>query len=201
MIVDFSKAPFGSSFYLLNQMQQTNGRGPTGQLMVPGDQMMRFDVTKPLAAPDNSRVPAQLLPLPVIDVHTARRRRTFAFDYFNGTWLINNNTFDEHRSDARVEQGSAEIWTLRNMGRGWSPPIHIHFEEFRILTRNGEPLAATDPEYGRKDVVRLGPGDEVTIFIQFRDFIGKYVMHCHNVVHEDHSMMMRWDVVPKGDGD
>ncbi|MFL6464933.1 MAG: multicopper oxidase domain-containing protein, partial [Bryobacteraceae bacterium] len=28
------------------------------------------------------------------------------------------------------------------------------------------------------------------------DFLGRYVMHCHNVVHEDHAMMIRWDIVP-----
>jgi hypothetical protein len=25
-------------------------------------------------------------------------------------------------------------------------------------------------------------------------------MHCHNVVHEDHSMMIRWDIMPPGKG-
>jgi FtsP/CotA-like multicopper oxidase with cupredoxin domain len=30
--------------------------------------------------------------------------------------------------------------------------------------------------------------------MRFRDFHGKYVMHCHNVIHEDHAMMVRWDV-------
>jgi hypothetical protein len=25
-------------------------------------------------------------------------------------------------------------------------------------------------------------------------------MHCHNVVHEDHAMMIRWDVVEPGQG-
>jgi FtsP/CotA-like multicopper oxidase with cupredoxin domain len=24
---------------------------------------------------------------------------------------------------------------------------------------------------------------------------GRYPMHCHNVVHEDHAMMVRWDIV------
>jgi hypothetical protein len=32
------------------------------------------------------------------------------------------------------------------------------------------------------------------------DFLGKYVMHCHNVVHEDHAMMIRWDIVEPGKG-
>jgi hypothetical protein len=33
--------------------------------------------------------------------------------------------------------------------------------------------------------------------MRWDDFLGKYVMHCHNVVHEDHAMMIRWDIVPK----
>jgi FtsP/CotA-like multicopper oxidase with cupredoxin domain len=53
------------------------------------------------------------------------------------------------------------------------------------------------PEYERckKDVVRLDPGEEVQIFLRFRDFLGKYPIHCHNVLHEDHEMMLRFDVV------
>ena len=33
------------------------------------------------------------------------------------------------------------------------------------------------------------------MFRKFRDFTGKYVMHCHNTVHEDHAMMIRFDIV------
>jgi FtsP/CotA-like multicopper oxidase with cupredoxin domain len=73
--------------------------------------------------------------------------------------------------------------------------VHIHFEEFQILTRNGLPVLPGDPEKSRKDVIALKPDEEVKIFIRFRDFTGKYVMHCHNVVHEDHAMMIRYDIV------
>jgi len=31
--------------------------------------------------------------------------------------------------------------------------------------------------------------------VKFRDYTGPYVMHCHNVVHEDHAMMVRFDLV------
>ena len=33
------------------------------------------------------------------------------------------------------------------------------------------------------------------LFMNFRDYTGKYMMHCHNLIHEDHAMMVRWDVV------
>jgi FtsP/CotA-like multicopper oxidase with cupredoxin domain len=41
----------------------------------------------------------------------------------------------------------------------------------------------------------LGPNDEVVVFLRFRDFLGRHVMHCHNTLHEDHAMMLRWDIV------
>ncbi|HJS87594.1 MAG TPA: multicopper oxidase domain-containing protein, partial [Acetobacteraceae bacterium] len=95
---------------------------------------------------------------------------------------------------AAVKLNTAEIWTLKNGGRGWSHPIHIHQEEFQILTRNGRKPPAQD--VARKDVATLAPGEEVTVFKRFRDFTGRYPMHCHNVIHEDHAMMLRWDIVP-----
>jgi FtsP/CotA-like multicopper oxidase with cupredoxin domain len=48
---------------------------------------------------------------------------------------------------------------------------------------------------GRRDVLPLGPIDEATIFIRLRDLNGRYVMHCHNVVHEDHAMMVEFAIV------
>jgi len=45
-------------------------------------------------------------------------------------------------------------------------------------------------------VVALDPGDEVVIYRKFRTFTGKYVAHCHNLAHEDHSMMFGWEIVP-----
>ena len=52
----------------------------------------------------------------------------------------------------------------------------------------------------RRDVALLLPNTEVTVFARWKDFMGKHVMHCHNVVHEDHAMMIRWDIVPQGHG-
>ncbi|HEV8242172.1 MAG TPA: multicopper oxidase domain-containing protein [Thermoanaerobaculia bacterium] len=52
----------------------------------------------------------------------------------------------------------------------------------------------------RRDVAILLPSDEVKVFMRWPDFLGKYVMHCHNVVHEDHGMMIRWDIVEPGMG-
>jgi len=54
-------------------------------------------------------------------------------------------------------------------------------------------------EYGRKDVLKLDFGAEVELLLRFRDFRGSYPMHCHNTVHEDHAMMLLWNVDEVGD--
>ena len=51
----------------------------------------------------------------------------------------------------------------------------------------------------RKDVVRLIPRGNVKVRMRFRDWLGRYPMHCHNVIHEDHAMMLRFDVATTGD--
>ena len=49
-------------------------------------------------------------------------------------------------------------------------------------------------EQGRKDVFNLGPNTSMKVLLRFRDFTGKYIIHCHNLIHEDHAMMVRWDI-------
>jgi hypothetical protein len=48
---------------------------------------------------------------------------------------------------------------------------------------------------------RVGPENDSDLVIEFvyraRDFLGDYVMHCHNTTHEDHAMLMRWDARAK----
>ena len=94
------------------------------------------------------------------------------------------------------KNGDAEIWELQNPSGGWTHPVHIHMEEGRIISRldGGKKIAIAPQERGRKDVYVLHPGHTVRLFIRFRDFTGKYVMHCHNLAHEDHHMMVRWDI-------
>lgn len=49
-------------------------------------------------------------------------------------------------------------------------------------------------ERGRKDVYRLRPGGSVTLKMQFREFAGMFMEHCHNTTHEDHAMLIRWEL-------
>ena len=193
IIVDFSAFPLGSEVFLVNRLRQDDTRGPK-DVRSPGDQVLKFIVDR--EAPDNSRVltaTTLMRDLPPIDLTEVVARRTWVFGRKNGVWTVNDQIFNVNSVSANPKKGTAEIWTLHNDGGGWSHPIHIHFEEGRILKRNG--VAPPVHERGRKDVYVLRPDETIEIFLRFRDFKGKYLMHCHNLVHEDHAMMVRWDIV------
>ncbi len=202
IVIDFSLYPIGTTLYVVNRLVQVDGRGPEGPLVNirgvnglltnAGTQILRFDVARDPPGPDLSQVPATLRALPPINLAEVVKNRRFEFDKENEIWTVNGKIFDVEKSVAQPKRGTAEIWTLKGKG-SWHHPVHIHLEEGRILTRNGKPPAPH--ESGRKDVFVLAPNDEVRVFIRFRDFLGPYLMHCHNLTHEDHAMMVRFDVV------
>jgi FtsP/CotA-like multicopper oxidase with cupredoxin domain len=136
--------------------------------------------------------------------------RTFEFEQQptdETPWVIETDggkgfSMDPRRLSAAPSQSAngLEIWRLVNSG-SWSHPIHIHFEEGIILRRNGLPPPEWE-QWARKDVYRLGPeadsGDVVEIALRFREFAGTYMEHCHNTQHEDHAMLLRWDIEHPG---
>ncbi|KQT11076.1 hypothetical protein ASG30_09495 [Ramlibacter sp. Leaf400] len=192
IVVDFSRFPVGSELILTNRLKHLDGRKPENDFLSTPDPLLKFIVDKPLAAADESQVPGRLREQPPITLSEVVTTRNFQFNRSGGGWTINDREFN-NRPIATPKVGTAEIWNLVNPSGGWAHPIHIHFEEGRILQRNGrEP---PEHERGRKDVYTIGPNESVRVFLRFRDFTGKYVMHCHNTIHEDHAMMGRWDIV------
>jgi manganese oxidase len=108
---------------------------------------------------------------------------------------------DFGRITAAPSFGTREVWTLVNARDNWDHPIHIHFEEGQILNRKddrGNNVPLLTAEKGRKDVYRLRPGGSVTLTMQFRDWGGMFMEHCHNTVHEDNAMLMRWEIDNRG---
>ena len=45
---------------------------------------------------------------------------------------------------------------------------------------------------------RLRPGGSVTLTLQFRDWGGMFMEHCHNTTHEDNAMLLRWEIDDAG---
>jgi FtsP/CotA-like multicopper oxidase with cupredoxin domain len=207
---DFDPREYGE-LYLENRMIQRDGRGPDGEFERPrlasrGTQLMKFVLGG--VEDDPSRVPSSLRPFPVTPPQEIAnvRRRTFEFERTNGQWAINGRLAgDLQRVDANPPLGVGEVWRLVNKSGGWWHPIHVHHEFMRVLRRNGRlPFDGTGPDSGqsverdglaRKDTILLGPNSEVEVFVKFEDYLGPFVFHCHNMEHEDHQMMARFDVV------
>jgi spore coat protein A, manganese oxidase len=189
VVVDFSRYPIGTKVVLQNLMDD-----------VPGDpfdraktrEVMRFDVVADAADP--SSIPADLLPLPDdIRPDQAVAKRTFEFARSDGRWLINGKPFDAQRIDAFPKLGTVEIWRFVNGGGGWWHPIHVHLVEFLVLGRTRRPLQPY--ERGPKDTILLRSKETATVAIRWNHFTGLYVMHCHNLEHEDFDMMANIQVI------
>ncbi len=110
-------------------------------------------------------------------------------------WVIKVNGESAHSMNANrislliPKPGEIEHWTYKG-GRDWDHPIHLHFEEGVTIDRGRDSIPNTE-RLVRKDVWRLRPDGEVTFQIQFGEYGGSYVNHCHNTVHEDFAMLMR----------
>jgi FtsP/CotA-like multicopper oxidase with cupredoxin domain len=209
VVFDFSTFPTGTELFLENRLPQSNGRKPDDGLLSQGSgsQLVKFIVTGDPPQPDNSRVPDVLRPFEPISAgeiaHAYRRR--FRFERTDGAWAINERfAGDLERPIASPVRGQPEIWTLENSSGGWWHPIHIHSEFFRVLKRNGQiptitarnPVVAERDGLAKRDTILLKGGDTVDVFLKFRDHLGPFVFHCHNMEHEDMAMMARFDVIP-----
>lgn len=131
-------------------------------------------------------------------------------------WLINGKQFDptvpatslknpNGKTPLAIQKkNSFALWEIRNGGGGWVHPFHLHMEEHRVMMRNGkvvykgQNVTSTDPGHpddaSKEDLINLDPSESVIIYRGFRDFVGPYVAHCHNLAHEDHAMMFGWEI-------
>ena len=223
IVIDFSRYKVGDKVWMVNLCEHESGKKPAQDLTIAqamsGQSLdpcvgpfLEFRIVRDPAKPDVSQVPATMIPNPDLSKIPVTRERVFEFgdggtqtttdpiSAFIGPWGIktdNNGPMlnaDYGRISAAPKYGTREIWTLKNGGGGWDHPIHIHFEEGQILARNGDPSQVPAWEKGRKDVYRLRPGGSVTLTMQFRDFGGMFMEHCHNTVHEDNAMLLRWEL-------
>jgi len=222
IVIDFSRYSIGSKVWMVNLCEHQDGKKPSKDLTLSQalsggssdpcvGKFLEFRIVRDPAQPDQSQVLATLIPNPDLSNIPVARQRTFQFGSggqttndpvtsFTGPWGIRTDGADKSlnadfgRISAAPSFGTREVWTLVNAGGGWDHPIHIHFEEGQVLARNGSASNVPAWEKGRKDVYRLRPAGSVTITMQFRDWGGMFMEHCHNTVHEDNAMLLRWEI-------
>ena len=198
LIVDFSE--FRGRRLTLASVARENSFGSDAS---PIASMVQFRIGQ-TAASRGRPVPAKLRPLPdwVADA-PSNPSRVWAFGTGydvvtrHEAHTINGQAFDHQRIDAEVERDSVETWMLLNTTTR-THYIHIHNVDWVVLSRNGAP---PEPhEAGLKETFLLDPGEYITIASKFTDHLGRYVIHCHMLDHEDGGMMAAWQVVRPGSG-
>lgn len=104
--------------------------------------------------------------------------------------------------------GDLEIWRIENTSGGWFHPLHIHLVDFQIISRSGGSNRVEPWEKGPKDVVYVGEREIVEVLVRYDvapaaypdgrstgqagltgALGGRYMVHCHNLAHEDNDMM------------
>ena len=164
--------------------------------------LMQFRIRE--AGEPGRPLPVRLSSLPEIDADDYATTRAWRLGFAKGRWRINDRFYEMDGAAIEVARGSRETWLLRNYHTSAPHAMHLHGFQFRVLERETSPdqLAslvvdssgrlATD--LGSKDTVLVWPGESVRIAIDFsHPFAGEqlYLLHCHNLEHEDGGMMMR----------
>jgi spore coat protein A len=176
VVIDFSQHKVGDQIVLTNQL----GSGSTGAVM-------RFEVAR--TATDTSSVPATLSTMDSLAPASAKSTRTMKFHRAGTDWEINGRVYDPAYSEADVQAGSTEVWTVTS---DFHHPFHVHNATMQVVSRDGQAPGPYDT--GWKDTVFLNKGEKVQIAIRFSQYKGRYVFHCHNLEHEDMGMMANFTI-------
>ncbi len=196
VVIDFAKYEVGQRVTLRN-VSPKNTVDYTNT-----NKVMAFDVAGEPVSTANNSIPSVLYPdCPVMALTPTptTTTRTMALVRRHGQWTINGQSWAEVEASAYTKALAApplngvEVWEIRNDSGGWHHPLHIHLVDFRILDRefdrNGIRVPPRPNELGPKDVVYVGENERVRLIMRFGPHPGRYMIHCHNLPHEDHDMM------------
>jgi FtsP/CotA-like multicopper oxidase with cupredoxin domain len=111
----------------------------------------------------------------------------------NPTFLLDGKEFNPKVIDQIMELGTIEEWRIVNES-GEIHPFHIHINPFQVVSINGEKIDRKSYD----DTFPIPAKSEVVMRTKYKDYDGKYVLHCHILFHEDHGMMQVVEVVLPG---
>jgi FtsP/CotA-like multicopper oxidase with cupredoxin domain len=199
VLIDFRKYASGTRIELRNRSNENN------RDFDHTNKIMAFDVVgDPVntADPTWNWIPTTLTQSPVMNLNPASSTKTRRFrlkhDDATNIWTIDDQTWEDVMASnfrkvmANPALNAIETWVFENSSGGWNHPLHLHLIDFQILSRNGRPPFAY--EKGPKDVMYLGEDETIKVLMQFGPHRGRFMVHCHNLVHEDHSMMSQFSV-------
>lgn len=139
-------------------------------------------------------LPTKLIPYKDLRNVPVDNVRTLTFSEggtpMNTTFLLDGKEFDPNVINQVMALGTTEQWNLVNES-GEVHPFHIHINPFQVISVNGKSI----DRKGYDDTFPVPAHGTVVIKTQYKDFTGKYVLHCHILFHEDHGMMQIVEVV------
>lgn len=211
LLIDFGKVAVGSRVMLMSAQFESParmggmgmGRGMGGGMgmgrmgaggVAQGAAMDLVEFTVDRAVTPVLWRPRALPRIATLDPRTAKRTRTFQFNSAMMQHNINGREFDMERIDETVRFGDTEVWTFVN-DSPFPHPVHMHEVQFHVVERVGGRARIMPWERGLKDVVLVNPGERVSVAATFNSYRGRFLMHCHNMVHEDMGMMMNYAIV------
>ncbi|NOU21961.1 MAG: multicopper oxidase domain-containing protein [Methyloglobulus sp.] len=170
--------------------------------------VLKFRVTK--KEQGNNALPKVLTPITALrmkDAQNAANPKTITLSMRHMSALLNGRSYlmNDIQPDEMIPVNTLQLIEFDNgfsmgmhgMMMDMPHPMHLHGEQFQIVKRemnsgaqeNYQTVAAGFVDNGWKDVVLVMPGEKVTILKPFNDFKGTFMVHCHNLEHEDMGMM------------
>ena len=183
ILFNFNPYAIGNSITL--QSQTFSGVGTQGTQM----DLLRFDIIGDLSS--GGIVPQNLAPINYYDINDITGTRTFTLSQGmmgNGMHRINGLTYDMNRIDENIPFDKLEEWKFINNTNNFHP-MHVHGVLFQVYSRNGNTNLSPNDK-GWKDTVLVNPNETVQTLVKFTDYSGIYLLHCHNLEHEDDGMML-----------
>jgi FtsP/CotA-like multicopper oxidase with cupredoxin domain len=107
---------------------------------------------------------------------------------------VNDRAFTPGQFPRTLILGNTERWEVEGVGE--PHPFHIHVNPFQVVEVNSAPV---DPPQWL-DTIMVSSNQRVAFVTRYDDFTGKFVLHCHNLIHEDIGMMELVEVIPKPPG-
>jgi FtsP/CotA-like multicopper oxidase with cupredoxin domain len=197
LLLDLTGVPAGRELRLRSAAFQLSGGMGMGMGMARSGQGTAMDLLtlRVGGEPDDASMepPAALPGLAAPARSSAARQRTFRFASMMMNHTINGRGFAMDRVDEVVPFGATEIWTFIN-DSPFPHPVHMHAVHFHVLSRTGGRGRVMPWETGPKDTVLVLPGESVDVIARFDAHPGLFLLHCHNLEHEDMGMMMNFAI-------
>ena len=202
LLIDFSRLPVGERVMLkslgfaspatMAPMMSMPGMMSPGLAQGAELDLLEFEVSRAVREP--AWVPNPFPAITRLAATDAKRTRTFRFASTMMNHTINGRRFEMDRIDETVRFGDTEVWSFINDGP-FPHPVHMHEVQFQVLARAGGRGRVLPWETGWKDTVLVHPGERVDVITTFNQNRGRFLLHCHNLVHEDMGMMLNFEVV------